>query len=107
MAIDDLSGEPVLAGTWLYDGTVRQRVVISACNFDREHFWALDEVEHVRDAHDHELAPPGPPRPLGPDGVLYHVESSPDFETIAEAKAWADAQTWGPVEWDEGPHRPA
>jgi len=40
---------------------------------------------------------------LGPDGVLYHVESSPDFETIAEAKAWADAQAWGRVAWDEVP----
>jgi hypothetical protein len=38
-----------------------------------------------------------------PDGVLYHVRgtSCPDLDSIAEAKAWADSQPWGPVSWDK------
>ncbi|WP_304283391.1 hypothetical protein [Caulobacter segnis] len=100
MAIDDYTGEPVIFGSWLYGGTVRQRIAIVACNFDRAHADYLEEMEHVREQHGGELPPPSPPRPLGSDGVLYHVGSSPDFETVAEAKAWVDAQPWGPVIWD-------
>jgi hypothetical protein len=97
---DNLSCWPALAGVWLYDGSVPQRVEILACNYDRLHECYLEEMEHVRIDHGYEIESPGPPRPLGPDGVLYHVWSSPDFDTIAEAKAWAEAQPYGPIKWD-------
>ncbi len=103
MAIDDFDGKPVVGGTWWYDGSVAMRVFIVACNFDRSHEWASDEVEHVRECHGYEIEGPGDPRPMGPDGVLYHLEntSCPDYETVAEVKAWATAQAWGPITWDE------
>ncbi len=49
MTTDNFSCHPVLAGTWLYDGAVPHRVEILACNYDREHAWYLEEMEHVRD----------------------------------------------------------
>ena len=101
VAINDFLGEPVAVGTWLYGGVAPQRAIIVACNFDRAHAMALDEIGYAAE-HEVELEPPGDPRALGPDGVFYHVANTtcPDFDTIAEAKAWADNQPWGPVAWD-------
>jgi hypothetical protein len=101
MTTDDFSCQPAATGTWLYDGSVPHRVEILACNYDRIHAGYLEEMEHVLQDHGYEMDLPGPPRPLGPDGVLYHVWSSPDFDTIAEAKAWAETQPCGPITWDE------
>jgi hypothetical protein len=101
MALDDENGEAVAWGTWLYGGTAPMRVAVAASTVDRVHWWALEEIEHVRSSHGTELEPLGAPRPMGPDGVMYHIQNtaSPDFDTIEEAKAWADAQPWGPVRW--------
>jgi hypothetical protein len=45
------------------------------------------------------------PIPETRDGHLYYSGSgaSPNFLSLAEAKAWADAQPWGPVTWDDSP----
>lgn len=98
MAINDWQGEPVLGGTWTYGGSKPERVVIVACNYDREHAILLDDALHAGEPGDDLPAP----RPMGPDGVLYHVRgtSCPDFNSIVEAKEWADSQPWGPVSWD-------
>lgn len=101
MAIDDYNGEAVLGGFWLYDGTVRMRVSVMKRNFDRDYTDYLEEMEHVRLEHNGDMPPPPPPKPPGPDGVFYYVLTSPGYWTIDEAKAWADGQPWGPVEWDE------
>ncbi|MFB7880883.1 hypothetical protein [Brevundimonas diminuta] len=101
MAIDDYDGEAVLGGFWLYDGTVRMPVSVMKRNFDRDHADYLEEMEHVRLQHNYEMPPPPPPKLPGPDGVFYYVLGSPGFETIDEAKAWADNQPWGPVTWSE------
>lgn len=100
MAIDDDDGEPVASGFWLYDGSVRMPIAVVKRNFDILHAMYLEEMEHVRHDHGYEL-PPKPPAKPGPDGVFYSVANSPDFETIEEAKAWADVQPWGPVSWGE------
>ena len=99
MAIDDHLGEPVLGGTWLYGGVSPRRVEIVACNYDREHAMLVDEALHVGDRVD-EVPPP---RPMGPDGVLFHVRGTtcPDLNSVLDAKVWADSQPWGPVTWDE------
>lgn len=99
MAINDHLGEPVLGGTFLYGGASQRRVEIVACNYDRVHAMRVDEALHVGDSLDDLPAP----RPMGPDGVLFHVRgtSCPDCETVGQAKAWAEAQPWAPVVWDE------
>ena len=76
-------------------------VTVTKRNFDRVYADYLEEMEHVRLQHGYELPQPLPPRQPGPDGVFYSVLNSPDFETVDEAKVWADNQPWGPVTWDE------
>jgi hypothetical protein len=100
MALDDFQGEPVLNGTWLYDGSVPTRTQIVAYNFDLEHAYALEELDHVVEDHGGEPYDVGQPRPMGPDGVLYRAQNGPLFDTIEEAKAWAGQQPWGPITWD-------
>ena len=103
MAIDDFEGEPVLGGMWLYDGATPRRVLIVACNFDRELARSMDETPYTGDA----LTDLPPPKALGSDGCLYHVRGTdcPDLASLEEARAWADSQPWGPVTWDNHPHR--
>jgi hypothetical protein len=103
MGLHDDLGEPVLGGTWLYDGKVPQRVLIVACDYDQEHAMLVDDALYETD--EDELVTPdelGEPRQTGPDGVLYYVRgvASPGHETLAAAQAWVDTQPWGPVRWD-------
>ena len=102
MALNDDQGEAVLGGTWMYDGTKPRRVLIVACNFDREFAWREDDRLHGVDDH-REDEEHDTPQPMGPDGCLYYVRgtSSPGLNTIAEAKTWTELQPWGPVAWDE------
>jgi hypothetical protein len=102
MALNDFQGEPVLGGTWMYDGIEPRRVLIVACNFDQE--FASREDDRLYGVDDHrEGEEPDAPQAMGPDGCLYYLRgtSSPGLGTVAEAKAWADSQPWGPVAWDE------
>ena len=91
MALDDFKGEPVLSGTWLYGGVKAERISILARNYD--YYYAMYEEADALEGEE--------PTPLGPDGRLYYVSASPPLPTIEEAKAWADSQPWGPVDWDE------
>ncbi len=98
MALDDYDGEIVLTGTWLYDGQAPTSIEVVARNFDA--FWeSVDYEEPGREL-----------MPLGPEGRLYTVSFSSGrssgwgpFQTIEALKAWADAQPWGPVTWDDRP----
>lgn len=100
MALDDHLGETVLGGVWFYDGAVGRRTHIVARNYDREHACEVDAHGDVLTDYEDALEGIPAPRQMGPDGVLYSVENGPQFDTIEEAKAWADAQPWGPVTWD-------
>ena len=91
MALDDWHGEPVLSGTWFYDGQVPERITILARNYDMRH--SMYEADGMLEAGEE-------PVPLGPDGRLYYVSKSPPLRSLEEAKAWADMQPWEPVEWD-------
>jgi hypothetical protein len=94
MALNDLQGEPVTSGTWLYDGSIRRSIHIVARNYD------LDWAVRYGDGHD-TPAEGEVPMPLNDAGVIYYVEGTgPGFHTVEEAKAWADQQPWGPVTWD-------
>jgi hypothetical protein len=68
VALDDHHGEPVLGGTWLYDGRTPQRIIIVARDYDM--LQAMYEA-------DENLEEDEQPVPLGPDGRLYYVADSP------------------------------
>jgi hypothetical protein len=82
----------VAGGTWLYDGVVPQRVAIYAtpARFASSRYDDDDQLDESR------------PIPTTRDGFLYYCWPwvSSGHLTVEEAKAWADAQPWGPVRWD-------
>jgi hypothetical protein len=89
----------VATGTWLYDKIVPMRIEIYAkppcfasCRYDEDE--QLDESRPIPDTKDGSLYFC---RPGGADDFLH---STQEFLSIDEAKAWADAQPWGPVKWD-------
>jgi hypothetical protein len=99
MALNDYEGEPVLGGSWLYDGALQRRVLIVAYDHDPAHAQWLDDLlyegpEIHGDSHE--------PMPLGPEGRLYSVSntSCPYYPTLQQAKAWAEEQPWAPITWD-------
>ncbi len=97
MARTDYEGEYITGGSWLYAGSAPSRVEILGRSYDRQ--YAMAEA-------DEQLEPGETPTPLGPEGLLYSVRYSGNaedglFQTIQEAKGWADAQPWGPVTWDD------
>jgi len=88
--------EKVAEGTWYYDGNVPRRIAVyrkearlasSRFNRDTDEEPSLDETR---------------PIPETKDGYLYYclLGNSGEHLSLAEAKAWADAEPWGPVEWD-------
>jgi len=82
----------VASGFWLYDGAVRRLVEITAK--------PVSEASSRYD--DQERLVQSRPIPETHDGYLYEVgvATGGEFASLAEAKAWADAQPWGPVEWN-------
>ena len=84
----------VAAGVWLYDKVVPHRIEIFAgpAEFAASRF---DDDENLDDTV---------PVPKTQDGRVYYVgDRRPEFHSLEEAKAWADTQPWGPVEWDPDP----
>jgi hypothetical protein len=89
--------ERVASGTWYYDHQVPRPIFIcrkearlaeSRINYDTDGEPALDETR---------------PIPETKDGYLYYCSSANSGEhlSIDDVKAWADAQPWGPVKWDD------
>jgi hypothetical protein len=85
--------EVVATGTWLYDRTaprpisiMRKPATMAYSRFDYE----TDQVDESR------------PVPETKDGFLYFCSlgQSGEHLDIEGAKAWADAQPWGPVSWE-------
>jgi hypothetical protein len=86
--------EVVATGTWLYDRTaprpisiMRKPATMADSRFDWETTGQVDESRPV---------------PETKDGFLYFCSlgRSGEYLDIESAKAWADAQPWGPVSWD-------
>lgn len=82
----------VAKGTWLYGGTAPMRIeilAVPAC-FAGSRYDDDDQLDETR------------PIPETKDGFLYlpSLGASHGYLTIEEAKAWCDAQPWGPVVWD-------
>jgi hypothetical protein len=93
--LDDLIGETVATGQWFYAGEVRKSVEIVAFSYD--YYFELPAI----DGRD-----PWTPYPLNEDGVLLYVRADggdplgePPFQTILDAKAWANSQPWAPIDW--------
>jgi hypothetical protein len=97
MAIDEfLAGKTVLTGSWLYAGQALKVVEIVA--MDRDYNFDLP----VLDGHEQWVR-----FPLNAEGLLYYVRAEggdllgcPPFQSIADARAWADTQPWAPIRWD-------
>lgn len=87
--------EVAATGVWLYDGAVPRRIAIARipAEFSGSRYNDDDELNETT------------PIPQTKDGHLYHVVGpvNEEFLSISEAMAWADAQPWGPVTWDEQP----
>jgi hypothetical protein len=85
----------VATGTWFYEGAVPMRIEIHAKPAEFA-FSRFDENEEFDEKA---------PIPETLDGLVYQASlgDSDEYQTLAEAKAWADAQPWGPVKWDEAP----
>lgn len=86
----------VATGIWLYDGSVPRRieVILRPAQFAASRYDDDDQLDETR------------PIPQTADGYLYHLVSGGlgrDFVSLADAKAWANAQPWGPVEWSPRP----
>lgn len=90
MALNDLKGVTVARGTWFYDGVLRRRISVVASDYDVK--WALYEAEGWLEEGEEPAEP-------GPEGLYYYVSASGPFQTIEEAKAFAE-QSWGYIRWD-------
>jgi hypothetical protein len=92
MARVSVPREIVATGTWFYGGTVPMRIAIHAkpAEFAYSRF---DEDEEFNETA---------PIPETLDGFLYQASlgDCDEYQTLAEAKAWADSQPWGPMKWD-------
>ena len=90
---EDAETETVANGTWLYDRQVPRPISImrkSARWAYSRYDWKTDQTDESR------------PIPETKDGFLYFCSEGKSGEHLAveDAKAWADAQLWGPVKWD-------
>jgi hypothetical protein len=86
----------VATGVWLYDRTVPHRVdvILKPAHFASSRYDDDDQLDEIQ------------PIPETIDGYLYYLVTGGlgrDFFSLADAKAWADAQPWGPVEWSPTP----
>ena len=98
MGVLDMTDETkaVARGIWYYDGSVPQRIEV----YRKEARLASSRFN--RDTDDEPTIDESRSIPPTKDGYLYYclLGSSGEHLSVEEVKAWADAQPWGPVEWD-------
>ena len=84
----------VATGTWLYDQSVPRRVAILA----KPARLASSRYDWENDCWDESA-----PIPPTLDGFIYFCSLGKSGEHLSSeaVKAWADAQLWGPVKWDD------
>jgi hypothetical protein len=83
--------ETIATGTWLYDRAIPRQIKIIAkpAHFASSRYDEDDQLDE------------SVPVPNTPDGLVYKcVPGGGEGATLEEAKAWADAQPWGPIKWD-------
>jgi hypothetical protein len=101
MGGSDAMGDKVATGIWYYDGQVPRPITI----YRKEARLASSRFDHDRyDENDEPMLDESRPIPPTKDGYLYFCfpAKSGEHLSVDEVKAWADAQPWGPVKWDDG-----
>ncbi|HTA99649.1 MAG TPA: hypothetical protein VK804_04165 [Bradyrhizobium sp.] len=90
--------EIVATGTWLYDQQVPRPISV----LRKPAKWAHSRYDWETDQWDESR-----PIPDTVDGFLYYCSlgKSGEHLSINDAKAWADAQPWGPVNWSSESER--
>ena len=81
MALDDLKGIEVARGTYLYAGSVPQKVSVIARNYDVR--WSTFEADGLLEDGERPAEP-------GTDGLYYYVSATGPFTSTEEAKTWAE-----------------
>jgi hypothetical protein len=93
----------VAVGTWIYDGVAQRRITISArpAEFAGSRYVEAEPLGFL--TPDGFVLDPAKPVPKTPDGFVYYVgaTSGGEFASLADAKAWAEAQPWAPIKWDD------
>jgi hypothetical protein len=86
----------VATGTWFYDGSIPRPIAV----YLKRARFASSRFNH--DTDDEPSIDESRPIPATKDGYLYYCfpGNSGEHLSVDEAKAWADAQPWGPVKWD-------
>lgn len=89
--------EKVAEGTWYYDGNLPRRIAV----YKKEARLASSRFN--RDTDEQPFIDESRPIPETRDGFIYYclLGNSGEHLSLSEAKAWADAQPWGPVKWDD------
>lgn len=89
-------GETVLTGRWLYAGEIPKIVEIVALDHDYNFDLPVQDDRASWERF-----------PLNAEGLLYYVRADggdllgcPPFRSVGEARAWAEAQPWAPIQWD-------
>ena len=89
-------GAIIMTGRWLYAGRISKVVEIVAMKHD----YNFDLP--VLDGR-----VPWKRFPLNSEGLLHYVRADggdllgcPPFLSVPEARAWAEAQPWAPINWD-------
>jgi len=85
--------EVVATGIWFYDRTAPRLISIMR----KPATMAYSRFDHETGQTDESR-----PVPETKDGFLYYssLGASGEYFDVEDAKAWADAQPWGPVRWD-------
>ena len=82
----------VATGTWFYDKNVPKKIKVycAPAKYSSRRYNEDDELDESS------------PIPVTPDGLVYMIYPYGGEEyTLEKAKAWADAQPWGPCVWDK------
>jgi hypothetical protein len=99
----DLEERIVAKGVWLYDGIVPRLIEIRArpARFAGSRFKESEE-DTPPETPDGFVLDENTPIPDTPDGLVYSVGATAggQFNSLEDARSWADAQPWGPVKWD-------
>jgi len=91
------------SGTWLYDSSVPRRIQIWARRAEEAASRYVEDLSGAATSSEGFVIDDKSPIPATQDGYVYYVGATAggEFPSVEAAKAWADAQPWGPVVWED------